>query len=362
MHYINNLGAGGAEKLLVDILPLMKAKGHDVHLIYSNNKANVEKYDTLLKNANIYVRNLKVSFYNPLQILTLIRIMMREQYDIVHAHLFPTQYWLAFASIFKPYKTRLIKTEHSVFNERKQYKILKPLDGFVYSKYNTVIGITNQVTDNLQNWVGKNIKLVTIENGVNLEQIRSAQQLNAKNDYSFFNNDKFKILMVGRFDGKHKDQLTLIKSLNYLPNNIHLYFAGNGPALERIKKEVYTLGLKSKVDFLGMRDDVYVLMKMVDLNVLSTNTEGLSGVTLESLASGKPFIGSDVEGVNNVVPDESFLFPNQNPEKLAAKIQEIMQNPTFRQELIIKAKQFIGNYDILKMVENYLLAYESHFE
>ena len=150
LHYINNLGAGGAEKLLVDILPLMKAKGHDVHLVYSNSKANVKNYDLILKNSKINVRNLNVSFYNPLQIFFLLQIMRKEQYDIIHAHLFPTQYWLAFASIFKPKKTQLIKTEHSVFNERKQYRMLRPLDRFVYYKYNKIIGITDQVTDNLR--------------------------------------------------------------------------------------------------------------------------------------------------------------------------------------------------------------------
>ena len=91
--------------------------------------------------------------------------------------------------------------------------------------------------------------------------------------------------MVGRFDGKHKDQLTLIRSLKYLPNNVHIYFAGDGPALERIKMEAFDLGFESNIDFLGLRNDVYALMKMVDLeNVLSTNTEGLSGVTLESFS------------------------------------------------------------------------------
>jgi glycosyltransferase involved in cell wall biosynthesis len=240
--------------------------------------------------------------------------------------------------------------------------MLRPLDRFVYNKYNKIIGITDQVTDNLQNWIGQNVKLVTIENGVNLDQIRSAQQLSNESNYSSFKNDRFKILMVGRFDGKHKDQLTLIRSLKYLPNNVHIYFAGDGPALERIKKEAFDLGFESNIDFLGLRNDVYALMKMVDLNVLSTNTEGLSGVTLESLASCKPFIGSDVEGVHNIVPDKSFLFPKQNPEKLAAKISEIMQNSTVREELVIKAKKFIGKYDILNMVENYLFAYESCIE
>ncbi len=65
LHYINNLGSGGAEKLLTGILPLMKANGHDVHLLYANNKANTKNYEPLLNNAGIKIKNLDVSFYNP---------------------------------------------------------------------------------------------------------------------------------------------------------------------------------------------------------------------------------------------------------------------------------------------------------
>ena len=97
--------------------------------------------------------------------------------------------------------------------------------------------------------------------------------------------------------------------MQHLPAHFHLFLAGRGALLEHTKQFTESLGLTERVHFLGMRTDVYSLMNKVDLNVLSTNFEGLSGVTLESLASGKPFIGSDVPGVNDIVPDPRFLFP-----------------------------------------------------
>lgn len=357
LHYTHNLGSGGAEKLLSDILPLMKEKGHEVHLAISNDKKNVPKFQEILNASDIPIFNFDTSFYNPIQIIRIARMLRAEKYDIVHAHLFPTQYWLAFASVFKLKGTRLCKTEHNESNSRRKFKILRPIDRWIYSRYDNLIGITSTVTENLAIWL-KNRYIETIPNGVNLQQIQEAQQNYDAKNYDFLKPNTYNILMVGRFDGINKDQLSLIKALEYLPDDVQLYFAGEGPAQEAIKEKTSELGFNNRVNFLGLRTDIYTIMNLVDLNVLSTNMEGLSGVTLESLASGKPFIGTDVGGVNNIVPDKSFLFPKQNPQALAEKITEIKDDRSIQEELVKKALDHVKAYDISHMVEKYLEVYQ----
>ena len=357
LHYTHNLGSGGAEKLLSDILPLMKEKGHEVHLAISNDKLNVAKFQQKLDKVGVAIFNFKTSFYNPFQVIRLVNLLRTQQYDIVHAHLFPTQYWLAFASLLKPKETILIKTEHSVFNERKNYKILRPLEKFVYSRYRKIIGISTQVTENLSRWLKYQNEISTIENGVNLTEIREAGQEAKLKNYPFLLSHNFNVLMVGRFDGEQKDQLSLIRALKYLPKDVHLYFAGEGPYFDTVKKETEVLGFLNQVTFLGLRQDIYTIMNLVNLNILSTNHEGLSGVALESLASGKPFIGADVEGVNNVVPDASYLFPKQNPVALSKKILSIKEDVALQKKMVDKALTHVQAFDISKMVERYLTVY-----
>lgn len=360
LHYINNLGSGGAEKLLTDILPLMSAQGHEVAVLIANGNANVSRYETMLRSQNILVASLNASFYNPLQIFALYKFISRGNYDIVHAHLFPTQYWLAFVALFLPRKIKFVKTEHSVFNERKNYALLKPLEGFVYKRYHAIIGITDLVTQNLLQWLSpaSDSKFVTINNGVNLDQIRQAQQRPFQ-DPSVFAQAGLKLLMVGRFDGSQKDQPSLIKALALLPSETNLYFAGEGPAMETARDLAKALNIADRVHFLGMRTDVYELMAQADINILSTNHEGLSGVVLESLASGKPFIGTDVVGVNDVVPTKAFLFEKANPEALARAIQNIANDAALAQNLVKLAQQHVQQYDIRNMVNRYLALYES---
>jgi len=356
LHVINNLASGGAEKLLTDVLPKMKEQGHEVAVAISNGELNVETYEVVLQSHEIEVINYKSSFYNPLLIFKMIKTLRKGKYDIVHAHLFPSQYWLAFASFFKPKHTRLVKTEHAIFNERHKYAILKPLEKLIYSRYAVTIGITPLVKENLEKWIGlKNV--VVIANGVNLNKVFEGREQAFKEPMSMFHQDKFNILMTGRFDGVQKDQNSLILAASYLDKDVHLYFAGEGPFMELTIAYAASLDMENNTHFLGMRTDIYQLMASVDMNVLSTNHEGLSGVALESMASGKPFLGSRVGGVMDIVPDDSFLFPSKNPEALAKKIKELKENEAQRYLLVNKASKHIQQFDISNMVSNSLKLY-----
>lgn len=358
LHVINDITTAGAEKLLVDLLPYMATKGIEAHILISNGIMNSKSFEDKLSAAKIRVINFKTSFYNPIQVHRIARLINRENYDIVHAHLFPTQYWVALASIFTKNSTVFIKTEHSVTNERKQLKILQPLEKFVYSRFQYLIGITDEASINLQNWLKRNKGVITINNGVNLNEIHKAHKNIDFSKYTFLKKENKNLLMVGRFDGIHKDQETIVRSLIQLPENYYLFFAGQGSHEKVIKKLVKNLGLTHRVHFLGIRDDIYKLMHLVDLNILSTKQEGLSGVALESLASGKPFIGSDVSGVREIVPSPLHLFSPENPNALKEKIELIFSNEEAKQQNVQSALLHVKQYDTSKMADAYIDLYQ----
>ena len=103
-------------------------------------------------------------------------------------------------------------------------------------------------------------------------------------------------------------------------------------------------------------------MSHTDLNILSSNKEGLSGVTLESLASEKPFIGSDVEGINDIVPDKTFLFRRGDAEELKNKILEISSNKELQQRMVRLGQEHVQQFDIQNMANSYLKFYSEKLE
>ena len=235
---------------------------------------------------------------------------------------------------------------------------MRPIEKWIYSKYNTIIAITPLVKENLVKWLSEINTVTVIKSGINLQQFELMKEEMVSADYSLFDSESYNILMVGRFNYE-KDQSTLVVALSILPDRYKIFFVGEGEQMDRIKQKVIDLNLSNRVHFLGFRTDVYSLMSLTDLNVLSTNHEGLSGVALESMASGRPFIGSDVEGVNDVVPDEAFLFPKSDPEGLAKKIMEVSVNKELEDHLTTKGLEHVKVFDMDNMVENYLNAYDS---
>jgi glycosyltransferase involved in cell wall biosynthesis len=53
------------------------------------------------------------------------------------------------------------------------------------------------------------------------------------------------------------------------------------------------------------------LLKTADIVVLSSHYEGLSLASIEGMASGKPFIASDVPGLHEVVKGADLLFEDK---------------------------------------------------
>jgi glycosyltransferase involved in cell wall biosynthesis len=150
----------------------------------------------------------------------------------------------------------------------------------------------------------------------------------------------------------------LLNAVKKLKNSdIKLLFAGEGRTQIEVKRYALANGLGKQCFFLGVRNDIRSLMKSVDLNVLSTEYEGLSGVTIESLVANKPFIGTDVPGVKEIVGDDFGLVKFQDVENLAKKInsllfdvEKIRQNTNLNS---IKVKKF----DIDTMLKEHLLLY-----
>ena len=118
IHIINALEIGGAERLLVETLPEIKQMRHDVKviLLYSSNSY----FEKQLKQSGIEViaLNHKHEAYNICLIAKLHQLI--KDADVVHSHLFPSQYWAALAHCGIK-KGILVTTEHNTSNTIADY-------------------------------------------------------------------------------------------------------------------------------------------------------------------------------------------------------------------------------------------------
>jgi glycosyltransferase involved in cell wall biosynthesis len=362
LHVINSLHTGGAEKLLVDMLPLYEAKGIDVELLLLNGTSTpfLDKLTTTFVGKISSLGNRSV--YNPVNILGLCRYI--KKYDVVHVHLFPSFYWVAIAKVISRSKTQLVYTEHSISNRRFRSSFTKPIDTFIYKQYTKIVGITQSICDLIANRFNKKEGTILIENGVNINQIINEVPLSIKalselcqSDLS----DKKIVLQVSSFHPP-KDQMTVIKSLNLMDKNIVLILVGTGHMKAQIEKQTINLGLKNRVFFLGVRTDVHAILKAVDLIVLSSKYEGMSLSSIEGMASGKAFVASDVPGLKEVVAGAGVLFPFGDIKKLAESITLLLGDNSKYDSVATKCLLRAKEYDISRMLEKHIDLYQDLYE
>lgn len=367
LHIINSLGKGGAEKLLVESLPIIK--NHTICVLALTNKDEATSYKIQLQSAKIqYFLLHNGSVRSSIVIWKLYKFLKEKitEFDIIHVHLFPTLYYVSICSVFFRQRRRVkwIFTEHSTQNKRAGNVFLRPIEKWIYQNYDAVIAISAKVQDRLKKLLPNKDKIHLIRNGVNIERFKLAPLLTSEeiNEKFGVNAQPIILLMTARFKYP-KDQATLIKSLAFLPLNVHAFFVGDGDnnqmeaAISLAKSE----GLLDRVHFLGFRSDVPLLMKAADINILSSNYEGMSGVALESMASGTPFLGSDVPGINDVVPDDRFLFKVGEARQLSDRIKNILRSHELAEQMSVAGLNYVNQFAMEKMVNNYLNLYTELF-
>jgi len=346
----SSLGPGGAEKLIVDMAPIMVEKGYDVEVVILSSYKDV--FSTLLTKNNIKVTFLSdtKNYWSLLNLYKLYKVLRSK--DIVYTHVVHAQYFTALISLFLPSSIKLVTTEHSTHNRRRNKKIFYFIERFIYSKYDKVIAITQQVKLNLINHLQKeDDKIIVIENGINLEMIKSAKAINRK-EFNYSDNDIL-IVMIGRFSPA-KDQKTLIKAMSHLDDNYKLLLIGEGELMDENKKLVKHLNIADKVNFLGFRNNIPELIKMCDIGVLSSHWEGQPLSVIEIMASGIPFVGSRVAGITELAENYGVLFEEHNEYECAEVISKLAIDNEYYKAIVDKCLKRSEDYSVHKMVDKYL--------
>ena len=345
LHVITSLRTGGAEKLMVDLLPRLKANGHEVDLCVFDG-VRTPFYEEIEKRG-VNVKPLGHSVYSFFNILKLIPLM--RGYDIVHTHNTACQYLVAVASQFA--KCRIYTTEHNTSNRRRN-GWWRMLDRWMYGRYEKIICISDLTQTNLIQHIGISFedKCVIIYNGIDLKTfagISSSPPLNEK-----------KILMVSAFR-EQKDQKTLIRAMKELPSDYVLELAGGGEErlIDECKQIVLELQLDERVKFLGVRTDIPTLLSAANVVVLSSHYEGLSLSSLEGMASGRPFVASDVEGLRDIVGGYGILFPHEDVRTLAHVIRTLCEDELYAKEVAARCQARAKMFDVSLMTHKYLEIY-----
>lgn len=138
-------------------------------------------------------------------------------------------------------------------------------------------------------------------------------------------------LAVGRQEHQ-KGHVHLLRAAALLtrsrPQLVTLIAGREGNETARLRALHQRLGLGERVQFLGNRDDVPELLAAADLFVFPSLYEGLGGAVIEAMALGLPIVCSDLPALREVVEEggNADLVQPATPQPLAAAIAALLDD------------------------------------
>jgi glycosyltransferase involved in cell wall biosynthesis len=149
----------------------------------------------------------------------------------------------------------------------------------------------------------------------------------------------------------------VIKSLEFLPDNIKFLVLGDGPQMDSIKWFVKEKNLAERVKLLGYVDQKEILkyLKISDIFIRPSLSEGFGNSFIEAMAAGLPVIATPVGGIVDFLfdpidnsekePTGVFCQPN-DPKSITEAVEKILNNQELKTKIINNGRKLaIEKYD-----------------
>jgi len=300
--------------------------------------------------------------YDPKFLFELTRLIRTEKIDLVHAHEFVTDFYGSVAARLTGRKAVGMIHGKGYFTDKPSRRLAFK---FAVGSCNRMIAVSHDLKEYLAHelTIGNKDRIQVIHNGIDL--------------------DKY---VVGRADANLKAQLGIpadafvagtvgslheVKGLHYLLEaarqvacahpNFRLLVTGKGPLEDDLKKAAAELGISDKVEFLGFRDDVPEILKLLDVYLCSSISEGLSLSILEAMAVGKAVVATNVGGNPELIVhgQNGYLVPSCDSPALAEKIISLIGDNNLRESFGKAGREIADrNFSLRAMVAKYEDLYE----
>jgi glycosyltransferase involved in cell wall biosynthesis len=251
------------------------------------------------------------------------RWLRAEAPEVVHAHL-PHAAWLARWSRFAAPVRVLVDTLHSsstgTVGRRLGYRVSDWLPDVV-TAVSRGVAQTHQAAAMVST-----DKLRVLSNGVDVEYWKPDATVREAMRREFGIGDKFLWFAAGRLEPV-KDYPALLAAMARLPEAATLVIAGEGPLKNDLLQISASLGVGSRVQFLGFEPEVRRWMQAADGFVLTSRWEGLPMSLLEAGGCAVASVTTDVAGSREVIVDgqTGVLATAGNAQAIADAMSRVMQ-------------------------------------
>ncbi|MHB1316291.1 MAG: glycosyltransferase family 4 protein [Minisyncoccota bacterium] len=229
------------------------------------------------------------------------------------------------------------------YDIKKKALVVYPLFKLMFKKADMIQVISNFLA-RIANDMGTDKEVVVIPNGVDLslfskeppmDKVLSLVKKLGKKDGDVY------LVTTSRLSYKNGVD-DVIRALEYLPNNIKFLIAGIGEDDFKLRILAEKNGVRDRVLFLGLVDqkDLPVLLRVSDIFIRVSRSEGFGNSFIEAMASGLPVIATPVGGITDFIDDREtgFFACPDNPKNVAEAIMELVNHHGLLEHIAIQGQ------------------------
>ncbi|KAA9041788.1 glycosyltransferase [Ginsengibacter hankyongi] len=352
---LNDLGGGGAERVLVNIANSFYENGIKVEFLVGKKQG---LYLDVLHPSIPVTEGGGTSFYKYLQVVP--AVLIKNNYT----HVFTASDYVGAAAIIAKKKSgvaaKIYHTHHYHLPQKRSLKhwkgdlVARFIHFFITPRADKIIAVSK---GNLA-WLRKfsNHKLphgTTIYNPVFDDSIYTLAE--EKINYPADISGRTILLSIGRLE-EQKDHLTLIKSFQILKKTrprIILFILGIGNLKSKLENYILENNLQNDIFLVGFDPNPYKWIADCDVFVLPSISEGFGNVLVEAMALGKTIVSTNCpSGPSEILQKGKlgYLCPVKNPAEMAISVERAVRSPI--NSNILKAASY--RYRISEIVKEYI--------
>ena len=338
LFFIETLKAGGAEKVMIDLVNHMDQTKFDItvqtvwrcdaakylvpgiryrSLYTSENKANRLRYRAEAESGLAY------------------RLHVKDDYDIECAYLEmgPTKV-LASSTNKKAKKLAWVHCEltKAVGDPAAYSAKTSPW----YAKFDQIVCVSQATKESFDKLFERRFRSIVIYNVIDDIAIRERAMQTIKPKR------RFTVLSVGRLSAQ-KNFLRLLRTHKRLLDEgfeHDLWILGEGPEREMLEQYVEQNGLKDSVWMPGFVENPYPYLCEADLLTCSSVYEGFSTFVTEAVILGRPVLTTDVSGMRELLGNSEYgLIVEDDDEAYLNGMRRMLSDVALRDQYQAKAAQ-----------------------
>lgn len=360
---IHDLGHGGAEKVLVNLVNNMDREKFDITVVaLFGGGINEQFLDKAIRYRTVFPRNIPGNSWL-MKLLTprqLHKWFIREHYDIEIAYLEGPA--ARIISGCPEEDTRLISWIHCTMHSQAELAV-----GFrsyqeavqCFSRFHSSVFVAQEVMNAFSAYC-------PVQNGTVLYNTNESKRILTMAEESMgqgvFLDDEIKLIGVGKIEEvKGFERLARVhKRLVGDGFPVHTYILGEGSKKREIATYLEAEKLTDSFTFLGYQTNPYKFIKRSDLFVCSSYSEGFSTAATEALIIGTPVVTTLVSGMKEMLgsQNEWGIVTENDEEALYQGIRRLLDDPsllTYYKERATQRGNAFCMDNTVKAVEQYLL-------